>query len=133
MVTGRRVVLLCGPPGAGKSTVARTMGLAVYDRDDPQWRGSEQAFVSALRTLPARAVVIRAGATLAARHRTARRIGATEIQVLATDPATCRARVLARARPVPPIEAQLAGVGKWWRTYEPEPAAAGPDNRSEDW
>jgi hypothetical protein len=34
---GRQVILLCGPPAAGKSTHARTLGLQVFDLDDPHY------------------------------------------------------------------------------------------------
>jgi len=65
----REVVLICGPPGAGKSTYARSTGLKVYDRDDPQWT-SERQFRQALERLrrdpSAQAAVIRSGATRSA-------------------------------------------------------------------
>ena len=70
----RTVVILCGPPGAGKTTAARQSGLTVFDRDDPQWH-SERQFTNELLKLAtdphARAVVIRSGATSYARARAA--------------------------------------------------------------
>jgi GTPase SAR1 family protein len=117
------VVLVCGPPGAGKTTLARSLGLDVYDLDDEQWAGSERVFRAALRRVgadpAARAVVVRSGATRAARLRTALVVQATELRVLAVEARTCARRVVTRARPHPPLEAQLAAVGQWWQVYEP--------------
>lgn len=48
---GRVVVLLCGPPGAGKTTAARASGLDVYDRDDPHWP-DERTFRAGIANSP---------------------------------------------------------------------------------
>ena len=120
MVT-RRVVLICGPPGAGKTTYAHTLGLDVYDVDDPRWPG-EAAFRDALRRLArnprAQAAVIRSGATRAARAKAAQLCRATEIVVLATDAATCIARIVQRGRT--DHQREIAAVTSWWERYEPD-------------
>lgn len=124
----RRVVLVCGPPGAGKTTYARSLGLDVYDLDDDQWGNSEAAFSAALRRLGAQpgaqAVVIRAGATRTARARTQRIAGVTETRIITTPQHECIERVVKRNRPRPSIKVQIAAVGKWWANYEPEPVTA---------
>lgn len=116
----RRVVLLCGPPGAGKTTWARRSGLTVYDRDDHHWR-TEAHFAAAIKQLrhvpDAQAVVIRAGAAWRTRARTSTLIGATEVVVLDTAPEVCIRRIIARDRPG--IEKQIAGVRTWWAGYQP--------------
>jgi predicted kinase len=98
----RTVILLCGPPGAGKTTLARNSGLTVYDMDDPEWNGSEAAFRVAITDIgyddEAQAVVIRAGATQAARTATAALIAATEIKVIDTPLDECIRRIRQRAR-----------------------------------
>lgn len=120
----RRVVLLCGPPGAGKTTHAHTLGLPVYDIDDAKWNNSERYFRMALQRLAstpgARAVVIRSGATRSARAKAAALIGATEVQVIDTEQDACIERVVKRARPRPPLPVQVAAIKSWWAKYEPD-------------
>lgn len=118
-MTPRLVVVLCGPPGAGKTTVAHASGLAVYDRDDPQWT-SEGMFTRAigrLRTNPtARAVVIRSGATSTARHRAATLAGATHTYLVLAPQPECKRRVSERKRDQWRREVQ--GVVRWFTTYD---------------
>ena len=135
MVVGRRVILLCGPPASGKSTLANSSvfdRLAVFDVDVPPWSGDEVLFGEALRqigmTPDAQAVVIRSGATLAARKQTADLVKATEIVVLRVDAKTCVDRVIKRGRLNIPIARQIAGVRYWWDSFEPE-----PHHTSRDW
>jgi adenylate kinase family enzyme len=123
----RRVVLICGPPGSGKSTLARQLaaqGLTLYDRDDPRWGNSERRFRDAVAQLghqdDARAVVIRTCASRSSRARAKALVGATEVHVLLTDPATCRQRIRERGRTRPPLVTQLAAVDTWWQRYEPD-------------
>ena len=119
----RRVVLVCGPPGAGKTTYAHTLGLEVYDLDDDKWHGSDALFRAALvelREKPrARAVVIRTGATISARQKSATMMGATECVVIDTDLATCVERIKQRGRTSPPINVQVKGARDWWAKHEP--------------
>ena len=123
--TQRRVVLICGPPGAGKTTHAHTLGLEVYDLDDPQWANDERRFNAALHTLrtdrTAQAAVIRAGATRRARAIATHTVAATEVTIITTDLAECMRRVKSRNRPRPSLDRQLAAVRKWWDTFEPDP------------
>lgn len=109
----RKVVLLCGPPGAGKTTEARRSGLTVFDRDDPEWL-SEKHFTAALRKLAddpaARAVVIRSGATSSARRRAAQMVGATDTFMLTAARDELVRRVHERGRNV---QREQAGVKQW--------------------
>lgn len=119
----RKVVLICGPPGAGKTTYAHTLGLKVYDLDDPEWGGNDALFRAELvrvREDPkARAAVIRTGATLSARRKGASNCGATEVIVLDTPLAVCIERINQRGRTEPPIWFQVNGAKQWWKNYEP--------------
>lgn len=117
-MAGRRVVLLCGPPGAGKTTVANQSGLIVYDRDDPQWQG-EAHFRRALdelgRDRRARAVVVRQGATSSARAKNANLIGATEIYLLTAPVDELTRRVAHRGRDV---RREVAGIRTWFARHD---------------
>lgn len=119
----RHVVLVCGPPGAGKTTYAHSLGFEVYDLDDAKWQGSEALFRAALLRLreepEARAVVIRTGATLSARQRAASTCGATDCLVLDTALDVCVARIKERGRTAPPIRVQIKAAADWWAKYEP--------------
>lgn len=121
----RKVVLICGPPGAGKTTYAHTLGLEVYDLDDEQWGYNEGLFRAALirvREDPrARAVVIRSAATVSARQRAASMCAATDVVIIETDLTTCIQRIKKRNRTASPLRYQINGAKQWWETYERGP------------
>lgn len=122
-VTGRVVVLLCGPPGAGKTTLAHQSGLAVYDRDDYP---SERAFhdaVAALRTAAAaRAVVIRCAATSSARRKTAGLVGATHMYLLTAPMPVLQQRVRGRGRR--DLAGTIRGIRRWHERHDRTDAIA---------
>jgi hypothetical protein len=115
----RLVVLLCGPPGAGKTTAARASGLQVYDRDDPQWHGEAQ-FRAALRHLgaqrTAQAVVIRAGASSSARRSAAQLMGATHTYLMTEPIAELKRRLVERRRD--DWRGTILGVDRWHEQHD---------------
>lgn len=116
---GRLVVVLFGPPGAGKTTAARASGLPVFDRDDPHWRG-EAEFRAALRSLgrqrQARAVVIRAGASSRARRSAAQLVGATHVYLLNAPRDELKRRLIERRRD--DWRGTLMGVDRWHEQHD---------------
>lgn len=117
--TGRLVVLLCGPPGAGKTTAAHASGLLVYDRDDAHWTGEAQ-YRAALRSLGAqpgaRAVVIRAGASSSARRSAAQMVGATYTYLITAPRAELKRRLIERGRD--DWRGTLLGVDRWHEQHD---------------
>lgn len=115
----RQVVVLCGPPGAGKTTAAHASGLQVFDRDDPQWT-SESEFTAALAQLradpTAQAVVIRSAATSSARAKAARLVGAKHIYILLADRSELMRRITTRGRH--DARHSKAGVDTWFARFD---------------
>lgn len=115
----RTVVVLCGPPGSGKTTAARQSGLTVFDRDDPEWAG-EKEFTRALAELAgdpaAQAVVIRTAASSSARAKAVDLVAATHVFLLTAEPDVLVQRVLARGRA--DKVRTIAGVSNWFRRFD---------------
>lgn len=127
----RRVVLIAGPPGAGKTTRARQLGLRVLDLDDVEWAGDDRRFRAALAALgrdrSADAVVIRSCATASAWRKTAALVGATSTELLNPGPDVCRRRITADsgrdyvARTWSSVGSRLAGVTTWYSAHAADP------------
>lgn len=124
---GRRVVLLCGAPGAGKTTRARELaeldGLDVFDRDDRQWSGDREYRLAVSRLAGdagARAVVIRSCPTRASRQEWTELAGATDVELLRPSAVECCRRVIERGTNV---RAGLAGIKQWFAAYDADEPA----------
>lgn len=117
--SGRVVVLIVGPPGAGKTTAARQSGLQIFDRDDEQWAG-EKHFNQALAKLgdnrQAQAVIIRWGASTEARQKTIDLIKPTHKFYITATRDECARRIRQRGRA--DSQQTLSGLNKWFDRFD---------------
>jgi predicted kinase len=107
------VTLVCGPPGSGKSTFARTLDLSVYEAEAYR---TDREFVAAAYTASraddARMVVVRCCPTPQDRAAWARTLRATRVVVMDTPLEVCIERIRRRGRPRWKAE---IGAARTWR------------------
>ncbi|WP_020525848.1 HNH endonuclease [Catelliglobosispora koreensis] len=116
----RLVVALFGPSGAGKTTIARSLPLTVFDRDDPQWSAGETVFRQALKRLrfepDAQAVAIRSGATSSARARAVTDMGATHAFLVIPSKDVCHYQAGHRRRQ--DVRTSHASIETWYAKFD---------------
>jgi hypothetical protein len=99
-MTGREVVLVVGPPGAGKSTWAESSGLLHLEREQfPSDGRFRTAVTAAVAVDGARVAVVRCCASQAEEDEWVRLIGATRVEVVSAPLETCLTRIEQRRRP----------------------------------
>ena len=136
------VTVVCGPPGAGKTTYVRERAVAgdlIVDVDTlfaalsgqplyqkpplllPYVLAARDGALGRLERGPAPAWVITQGVTAAERE-TLRARFAAEVVVLETPAITCLERIALDERRAGQLDEWLPRVLRWWREYEPSEA-----------
>lgn len=120
--------LVCGPPGAGKSTLVdeqKKPGDLVVDLDRIRASGVSDDVARALRGVMEEKArehtegdvwIVRTLADPIARAEFSARVGVDETTVLDTDATTAKARVLARDG----NEERFPAIDRWWADYTPD-------------
>jgi 5-methylcytosine-specific restriction protein A len=109
----RTVILIVGPAGSGKTTLAKTLGLRHLEREQHH---SDQQFTDAASRAAhapgARIVVVRACPTPADQEYWRAMLNATRVIVMPTSEAECMRRCRQRARPG--WQGEIASVRAWF-------------------
>lgn len=135
------ITLVCGPPGAGKSTVVRegagpadivvdfdtylkAAGGVKWDTDKTKVRAAFAARDAALRGLAERtggmAWVIACAPTRAERAAWTAALKNVSVIMLDVPPDVCKERIREDSDRLHAVEKMCAAVDDWWRNYEPD-------------
>lgn len=132
------VTIVCGPPGAGKSTYVRNnaapgdtiidfdhflkaAGGSMWDQDREKVKAAFKARDAAIRALShqqrGKAWMTLTAPSEAERRDWARHLVRVHFIMLAVDAETCKARIRADPDRQHAIPLMCTGVDRWWRTY----------------
>ena len=109
----RRVILIVGPPGSGKTTHAMATGLRHLEREQfPTDHAFRAAATRAANKPGAQLAIIRCCPTLTEQAEWVAMIGATEVHVMPTDQDECIRRCRRRGRSR--WRGEVAAVERWF-------------------
>ena len=117
----RNVTLVCGPPGSGKSTMARELHGTVVELE--QFVGDARTRMRMFgrtvyrlgRKSNADAAVVRGAPSIAERQHQESLCHPARTIVLLTPPAVCHERITARGRPT--AAGEHGEVDRWWAVW----------------
>lgn len=134
--SGRLVTLVCGPPGSGKSTIARELHPEVVELEDFDHLGDYRTALKLFgrrcyrigRGTSPNVAVVRSAPTVAEREHHENLCRPSRTIVLLTPADICRERINARSVIRP---GSLEAIDDWWSAWRAENEP--PESRSSRW